>query len=124
MNPAIAMTGRVESWLDNPTRRYPISCTVFVVEHTMDEHPDGLEGAFTFCSKALRYGAGVAVHLSKLRPKGTENKHGMISSGPCGFMEIFSKFNEILRRGGQYRNGAIVAHLDADHKDIIEFLTS
>ncbi len=102
MNPAIAMTGRVESWLDNPTRRYPISCTVFVVEDTMDEHPDGLEGAFTFCSKALRYGAGVAVHLSKLRPRGTENKHGMISSGPCGFMEIFSKFNEILRRGGQY----------------------
>ena len=46
----------------------------------------------------------------------------MVASGPCGFMEIYSKFNEILRRGGQYRNGAIVAHLDWDHSDIIEFI--
>ena len=116
------MTGRVESWLENPTRRYPISCTVFVVEDTMDEHPDGLEGSWIFASKALRYGAGVAIHLSKLRPKGTKNSHGMVSSGPCGFMEIYSKFNEILRRGGTYRNGAIVAHCDADHPDILEFV--
>ena len=122
LNPAVAMTGRVESWVKNPTRRYPISCTVFVVEDTMDEHPDGLEGSWIFASKALRYGAGVAVHLSKLRPKGTHNDHGMVSSGPCGFMEIYSKFNEILRRGGTYRNGAIVAHLDADHPDILEFV--
>ena len=122
MNPAIAMTGRVESWLENPTRRYPVSCTVFVCRDTMDEDPDGLEGAFQFVSKALRYGAGVSVHLSQLRAKGTENEHGMVASGPCGFMEIFSKFNEILRRGGQYRNGAVVCHLDADHKDLLEFL--
>ena len=93
------MTGRVESWLENPTRRYPVSCTVFVCRDTMDEDPDGLEGAFQFVSKALRYGAGVSVHLSQLRAKGTENEHGMVASGPCGFMEIFSKFNEILRRG-------------------------
>jgi hypothetical protein len=112
----------VESWIDNPTRRYPVSCTVFVVEDTMDEDPDGLEGSWQFASKALRYGAGVAIHLSKLRGRGTKNSHGMVASGPCGFMEIYSKFNEILRRGGTYRNGAIVAHLDADHSDILEFV--
>jgi ribonucleotide reductase alpha subunit len=50
----------------------------------MDEDKDGLEGSWQFVSKALRYGAGVAVHLSKLRPRGTENKHGMIASGPVG----------------------------------------
>ena len=121
-NPALAMTGRVESWLEDPTRRYPVSCTVMVVDDTMDESEDSIEQSFIFASKALRYGAGVSLHLSKLRPKGTENKHGMVASGPCGFMEIYSKFNEILRRGGQYRNGAIVAHCDWDHSDIIEFI--
>ena len=122
LNPAIAMTGRVENWLDNPTRRYPVSCTVMNVKDTMDEDPDGIEGSFLFASKALRYGAGVSLHLSELRPKGTENEHGMVASGPCGFMEIYSKFNEILRRGGQYRNGAIVCHCDWNHSDIIEFI--
>ena len=121
--PSLAMTGRVENWIDNPVRRYPVSCTVMVVEDTMDEHRDGLEGSWQFASKALRYGAGVSIHLSKLRPRGTENKHGMVASGPCGFMEIYSKFNEILRRGGTYRNGAIVCQLDADHPDIVEFIT-
>ena len=121
-NPALAMTGRVESWLEDPTRRYPVSCTVMVVDDTMDESEDSIEQSFIFASKALRYGAGVSLHLSNLRPKGTENEHGMVASGPCGFMEIYSKFNEILRRGGQYRNGAIVAHCDWDHSDIIEFI--
>ena len=120
--PSLAVTGRVESWLKEPTRRYPQSCTVFVVEDTMDEHEDSIEASFLFASKALRYGAGVAIHLSKLRPKGTKNKHGMVASGPCGFMEIYSKFNEILRRGGTYRNGAICVHCDYEHPDIIEFI--
>ena len=119
---ALAVTGRVDSWLKNPTRRYPVSCTVMEVLDTMDEDPDGIEGSFLFASKALRYGAGVSLHLDKLRAKGTENEHGMVASGPCGFMEIYSKFNEILRRGGQYRNGAIVAQLSWDHPDIIEFI--
>ena len=120
--PSLAVTGRVETWLKEPTRRYPQSCTVFVVEDTMDEHEDGIEASFLFASKALRYGAGVAIHLSKLRPKGTKNKYGMVASGPCGFMEIYSKFNEVLRRGGTYRNGAICIHCDWEHDDIIEFI--
>ena len=62
----ISRTGRVQSWLDNPESRLPVSCTVFVVEDTM-EGPDGIEASWRFVSHALRYGAGVAVHLSKIR---------------------------------------------------------
>ena len=68
----IARTGRVQSWIDDPTSRLPVSCTVFVVEDTM-EGENGIEASWRFVSHALRYGAGVAVHLSKLRPKGAEN---------------------------------------------------
>ena len=70
--PALAVTGRVDTWLKDPTRRYPVSCTVMNVKDTMDEDPDGIEGSFLFASKALRYGAGVSLHLSELRSKGTE----------------------------------------------------
>ena len=118
----IARTGRVQSWIDNPESRLPVSCTIFVVEDTM-EGPNGIEASWRFVSHALRYGAGVAVHLSKLRPKGDENGKGLVASGPVSFAKIYSSLNEILRRGGVYKNGAVVCHLDLIHPDILEFIT-
>jgi hypothetical protein len=117
----IARTGRVQSWLDNPESRLPVSCTVFVVSDTM-EGPDGIEASWRFVSHALRNAAGVAVHLSKLRPRGTENGKGLVSSGPVSFARIYSGLNEVLRRGGTYKNGACVIHLDLEHPDAEEFV--
>ena len=120
----ISRTGRVQSWLDNPTSRLPVSCTVFTVEDSM-EGPDGIEASWKFASHALRNGAGCAIHLSKLRPKGTESIKGndkLIASGPVSFAKIYSTLNEILRRGGTYRNGAIVCHLDLSHPDARDFI--
>ena len=119
----IARTGRVQSWIDDPTSRLPVSCTVFVVEDTM-EGPNGIEASWRFVSHALRYGAGVAVHLSKLRARGEENDKGLVASGPVSFAKIYSTLNEILRRGGVYKNGAVVLHLDLSHPDVLEFITA
>tara|TARA_E500000331_G_scaffold237800_1_gene228143 strand:+ start:1204 stop:2604 length:1401 start_codon:yes stop_codon:yes gene_type:complete len=120
----IARTGRVQQWIDNPTNRLPVSCTIFNVEDSM-EGSDGIEASWRFVSHALRYGAGVAVHLSDLRPAGTETNKGpdtLVASGPVSFAKIYSTLNEILRRGGTYRNGACVIHLDINHADIIDFV--
>ena len=120
----IARTGRVQQWIDNPESRLPVSCTVFVVEDSM-EGPNGIEASWRFVSHALRYGAGVAVHLSKLRPAGTTTNKGpdtLVASGPVSFAKIYSTLNEILRRGGTYRNGACVIHLDITHSDILDFV--
>ncbi len=119
----ISRTGRVQSWLDNPESRLPVSCTVFVVEDSM-EGENGIEASWRYVSHGLRFGAGVAVHLSKLRPKGSENGKGLTASGPVSFGKIYSTLNETLRRGGVYKNGAVVLHLDLDHPDILEFITT
>ena len=121
MTELISRTGRVQSWLDNPESRLPVSCTVFVVEDSM-EGPEGIEASWRFASHALRHGAGCAIHLSNLRPKGHENGKGLTASGPVSFAKIYSTLNETLRRGGVYKNGAIVAHIDIDHADVIEFV--
>ena len=117
----IARTGRVQNWIDNPDGRLPVSCTVFVVEDSM-EGSEGLEASWRYVSHGLRFGAGVAVHLSKLRPKGHENGKGLTASGPVSFAKIYSVLNETLRRGGVYKNGAVVCHMDIDHADILEFV--
>ena len=120
----IARTGRVQQWIDNPESRLPVSCTIFVVEDSM-EGPNGIEASWRFVSHALRFGAGVAVHLSKLRPAGTKTNKGpdtLVASGPVSFAKIYSSLNETLRRGGLWKNGAVVLHLDIDHADIIDFV--
>ena len=119
----ISRTGRVQSWLDNPESRLPVSCTVFVVEDSI-EGPNGIEASWRFASHALRFGAGCAIHLSKLRPEGTENGKGLVASGPVSFAKIYSALNETLRRGGVFKNGAIVCHLDLDHPDILKFINA
>ena len=117
----IARTGRVQTWIDDPTSRLPVSCTIFKPTDSM-EGPDGIEASWRFVSHALRYGAGVAVHLSELRARGTENGKGLVASGPVSFGKIYSCLNEQLRRGGVYKNGAVVLHLDLNHPDILEFV--
>ena len=123
MSNYISRTGRVQSWIDDPTHRLPVSCTVFVVENEM-EGPNGIEASWRFASHALRYGAGCAIHLSKLDHKGKTRESGVTASGPVSFGKIYSSLNEILRRGGIYKNGAIVLHLDLSHPDAREFINA
>ncbi len=122
-NSLISRTGRVQSWIDDPTSRLPVSCTTFVVEDTM-EGDNGIEASWRFASHALRFGAGCAIHLSKLRPAGSTNDKGLVATGPVSFGKIYSALNETLRRGGAYKNGAIVLHLDLDHPDVVDFITA
>lgn len=117
----ISRTGRVQSWVDNPDSRLPVSCTVFVVQDKM-EGPDGIEDSWRFTSYALRNGAGVSIHLSHLRAKGHDNGRGLTASGPVSFAKIYSTLNEVLRRGGTFKNGAITLHLDYTHPDALEFV--
>ena len=79
-HPLVARTGRIDSWIKNPEGRLPVSCTVFVVEDSI-EGDNGIEASWRFVSHALRYGAGVAVHLSKIRPNGHTNDKGLVASG-------------------------------------------
>ena len=123
-NNLIARTGRVQNWIDDPTSRLPVSCTVIEVSDAMTDEEDSIENSWRFVSHALRYGAGVAVHLSQLRPRGTENGKGLVASGPVSFGKIYSCLNEQLRRGGVYKNGAVVLHIDISHSDILEFVTT
>ena len=67
------------------------------------------------CLPRLRYGAGSCVHLCQ-NPTlhGTDNGKGLVASGPVSFGKIYSSLNEQLRRGGVYKNGAVVLHLDIE----------
>ena len=118
----LALTGRVADWLSSPDGRLPVSCTVMDVQDSM-EGLEGIEYGWLFTSHGLRNGAGVALNLNNLRAKGDENGKGLTASGAVSFLKIFNVINEVLRRGGLFKNGAITAYLDYDNADILDFLT-
>ena len=68
------------------------------------------------CSHALRFGAGVAVHLSKIRAKQelTTEKALLHQAQSRLAKSIAASMNSYVR-GGVYKNGAVVLHLDIDH---------
>ena len=76
---------------------YQLVALFFVVEDSM-EGPNGIEASWRFVSHALRFGAGVAVHLSKSAPARTDNGKGLVASGPVSFGKIYSCLNEQLRQ--------------------------
>jgi len=119
--PHAAVTGRIQSWIDNPQGRLGVSCTRFVVEDTMEGF-NGIEDSWIFTSYGLRNAQGVAIDLSKLRPNNTRNEDGLVASGPCSFALEYSLKNKILRRGGIYKNGAVNIHLNYRHADIVDFM--
>ena len=43
---------------------------------------------------------------------------GLLPLALVRFGKIYSCLNEQLRRGGVYKNGAVVLHLDLNHPDI------
>ena len=49
----IARTGRVQSWLDDPTSRLPVSCTV-LYRRRFNRGENGIEASWKFVSHALR----------------------------------------------------------------------
>lgn len=119
----LALTGRVKDWLVSPDSRLPVSCTTFSVEDSM-EGTDGIEASWVFTSHGLRNAAGVAIDLSKLRPKDTDNGKGLVSSGATSFATLYSHLNETLRRGGIFASGAVTLFLDHDHPDLEDYISA
>lgn len=83
------------------------------------------------------------INLSNLRPKGSINDSGLEASGAVSFltiyeailnhinkgdivslMQMYGQMNEVIRRGGHYKNGIVTFTLNYKHKDIIKYLNT
>ena len=113
----IARTGRVQNWLDDPSDSLPVSCTVFNVADSMWGH-NGIVDSYAFATNALQKGAGCAIHLSDLRPNGTEKAgHGL---GP---LQLHPRLQQHQLCGAaRQQEWRIAIHLDIDHADIEEYI--
>jgi len=107
--------------LFNAGTDYPMLSACFIID-VEDDLPSIYESVK---ESALihKMGGGVGFSLCKLRIRGSSigTTHGS-SSGSVSFLRVFSHASNEITAGGR-RKGANMCMLDADHGDILEFLS-
>ena len=96
------------------------ACFINSVEDTMSSIMDLAKTE----AMLFKYGSGAGVNLSPIRGSKEKMSGGGIASGPVSFMKGFDAFAGVVKSGGKTRRAAKMVILDADHPDVMEFITS
>ncbi len=71
----------------------------------------------------FKFGSGTGSNLSSLRSSREALAGGGTASGPVSFMKGYDAFAGVIKSGGKTRRAAKMVILNADHPDILEFIT-
>lgn len=90
----------------------------------MEDDLESILRVFHNAMKVMKYGGGIGIDFSNLRPKDDPiESTGGTSSGVVAFMEMFNQGVETIKSGGR-RRGASIGSLDISHPDIEDFISS
>ena len=95
------------------------ACFINSVEDTMESI---LELARTE-GMLFKFGSGTGTNLSVLRSSKETLAGGGTASGPVSFMRGYDSFAGSIKSGGTTRRAAKMVILNADHPDILDFIT-
>jgi ribonucleoside-diphosphate reductase alpha chain len=71
----------------------------------------------------FKWGSGTGTNFSAIRGSMEPLSGGGTASGPLSFMRGYDAFAGVIKSGGKTRRAAKMAILDADHPDIMEFIS-
>ena len=71
----------------------------------------------------FKYGSGTGTNLSSLRSSRESLAGGGTASGPVSFMKGYDAFAGVIKSGGKTRRAAKMVILNADHPDLMDFIT-
>lgn len=99
------------------------ACFYLPVSDCISNGRDGIFDQVKNAALIFKYGGGVGLNFSKLRPAGSavRSTHG-VSSGVISFMKNFNTMTETIKQGGK-RRGALMGCLDITHPEIKNFIT-
>ena len=109
-------------WFNVGVEEHPqcSACFINSVSDSMDSilrlaHTEGM---------LFKYGSGAGSNLSRIRSAREPLSGGGEASGPVSFMRGFDAFAGVIKSGGKTRRAAKMVILDADHPDVMEFVSS
>ncbi len=71
----------------------------------------------------FKFGSGTGTNLSPIRSSRELLAGGGTASGPVSFMKGYDAFAGVIKSGGKTRRAAKMVILNADHPDVMEFVT-
>lgn len=77
-----------------------------------------------YSAEVFKSGGGIGLEWSGISPAGSQLQYapGGLASGPVSFMKIYDMMATVILEGG-LRRAAMMATLNANHPDILEFIT-
>jgi ribonucleoside-diphosphate reductase alpha chain len=95
------------------------ACFINAVQDTMDSiltlaRTEGM---------LFKFGSGTGSNLSAIRSSRELLAGGGTASGPVSFMKGYDAFAGVIKSGGKTRRAAKMVILNADHPDVVEFIT-
>ncbi|HLG58081.1 MAG TPA: vitamin B12-dependent ribonucleotide reductase [Vicinamibacterales bacterium] len=95
------------------------ACFINSVEDTMDSiltlaRTEGM---------LFKFGSGTGSNLSAIRSSKEHLAGGGTASGPVSFMKGYDAFAGVIKSGGKTRRAAKMVILNADHPDVMEFIS-
>lgn len=98
------------------------ACFYLPISDCISNGEDGIFDQVKNAALIFKYGGGVGLNFSSLRPAGSTVRSTQgVSSGVISFMKNFNTMTETIKQGGK-RRGALMGCLDISHKEINEFI--
>jgi ribonucleoside-diphosphate reductase alpha chain len=108
-------------WFNVGVEEHP-QCSACFINSVGDSMDSILKLAHTE-GMLFKYGSGAGSNLSKIRSSRERLSGGGEASGPVSFMRGFDAFAGVIKSGGKTRRAAKMVILDADHPDVLEFVS-
>jgi ribonucleoside-diphosphate reductase alpha chain len=97
-------------------------CSACFINSVQDRMESILELAKTE-GMLFKWGSGTGTNLSVIRSSKELLSSGGQASGPVSFMKGYDAFAGVIKSGGKTRRAAKMVILNADHPDIVDFIT-
>ena len=121
-NNVIARTGRVQNWIDDPSSRLACQLHSFCCVKIVWRDPTELKPAGD--TSVMVYDLELELQSISLRLEALALITGADSLrvARVHLEKSIAALTSSYDRGGVYKNGAVVLHLDLNHPDILEFV--
>jgi|WetSurMetagenome_2_1015567.scaffolds.fasta_scaffold45920_2 ribonucleoside-diphosphate reductase alpha chain len=99
------------------------ACFYLPISDCISNGRDGIFDQVKNAALIFKYGGGVGLNFSNLRPAGSKVKSTQgVSSGVISFMKNFNTMTETIKQGGK-RRGALMGCLDITHPEAKSFIS-